>query len=101
MFSSFRILKPAVRASLREVREEKLSLIVCLPAAYQALIQMETPGDPACPISVQEEENVATVWPPGFLRTGRAPDLPGIQVLLQDPGEFEEPRPSQSVNVDV
>lgn len=72
-----------------EIRTGKLSLMVCLPALYQALIQMEAPGDPACPFSVQKEENVTAVWPPGFLRTGRTPDLPGIQVLLQDPGESE------------
>lgn len=89
MFFSFRSLIPAVRTRLRDIREAKLSVIVCLPAAYQALIQMETPGDPACSLSVQKEEDVTAVWPPGFLRTGRTPDLLGIQVLLQDPGEFD------------
>lgn len=52
---------PAVRTSLRDIREAKLSVMVCLPAAYQALIQMETPGDPACPLSVQKEEDVSAV----------------------------------------
>lgn len=50
---------------------------------------MEAPGDPACPLSVQKEENVPVVRPPGFMRTGRPPDLPGIQVLLQDPGQCD------------
>lgn len=61
MFFSFRILIPAVRTSLRDIREAMLSVIVCLPVAYQALIQMETPGDPACPLSVQKEEDVTAV----------------------------------------
>lgn len=47
---------------------------------------MEAAGDPARPIGVQKEENVTAVRPPRFLRTGGAPDLSGIQILLQNPG---------------
>lgn len=49
---------------------------------------MEATGDSACPISVQKEENVSAVRPPGLLRIGRTLDLPGVQILLQDPGQF-------------
>lgn len=48
---------------------------------------MEAAGDPARPVGVQEEENVAAVRPPRLLRAGGAPHVPGVQILLQDPGE--------------
>lgn len=53
---------------------------------------MEAAGDSACPISVQKEEDVPAVWPPWFLWAGWTPDLPGVQILLQDPGQFARGR---------
>lgn len=35
----------------------------------------------------QKEEGLSSVRPPGADRTGRTPDVPGVQIFLQDIGE--------------